>query len=291
MRNYLGSYLYKKISENRKTMLLVGDIGYGIFDNIFNDYPENIINCGISEQNMIGTAAGLAESGFDVYVYTIIPFLLARPYEFIKNLIGHQNLKVTLVGVGGGLSYDTLGFTHFAREDLILACTIPNLSISIPYDVPSLDLILINNENNTKSSYIRLMKGGEKDIDIAVRRNGFDTVVDFGNSFTIITYGGTVELAKQWAEKQHKVNFNGKVVAISTLEDLEGIEKIIVGKLFILEEQISPGVIAQSIFSYISRGVPYKAIFLNKNRDYFFNSRETQMELDGLSLVGLDQFL
>jgi hypothetical protein len=100
-----------------------------------------------------------------------------------------------------------------------------------------------------------------------------------------------VELAKSWAEKQHKSNFNGKVLAITRLEGLEEMERIITGKLFILEEQISPGVIVQSLFSYISRGVPFKAIFLNKNRDYFFNSRENQLGLDGLSLDGLDHFL
>ena len=83
---------------------------------------------------MIGVAAGLASENYYPWVYTIIPFLIYRPYEFVENLVCHQNLNVKLVGVGSGLAYDTLGYTHYGLEDLSLLKNLPNLDIYLPYD-------------------------------------------------------------------------------------------------------------------------------------------------------------
>ena len=84
MRNNFCKWINDKAKKDNKIILLVGDIGFGIFDDFQRNFPDRYVNCGIAEQNMIGTAAGLASKGFKPHVYTIIPFLLYRPLILLE---------------------------------------------------------------------------------------------------------------------------------------------------------------------------------------------------------------
>ena len=88
---------------------MVGDIGYGIFDDFRKNHPKRFINLGICEQSLIGFAAGLSLEGYKPWVYTITPFLIERPFEQIKLDIDQQKADVKLVGFA---DYPTLGPTH-----------------------------------------------------------------------------------------------------------------------------------------------------------------------------------
>ena len=134
MRNAFASELVKLADKDSNIILLAGDIGFRIFDEYIDKFPDRFINCGIAEQNMISVAAGLSSEGKIPVVYTIIPFLIMRAYEQIRVDIGINQQNVILVGVGGGLAYDKLGSTHHACEDIALARTIPNLNVCLPYD-------------------------------------------------------------------------------------------------------------------------------------------------------------
>tara|TARA_B110000008_G_scaffold227949_1_gene229932 strand:- start:4 stop:486 length:483 start_codon:yes stop_codon:yes gene_type:complete len=109
MRKRFGKVISKLADENDKIVLLVGDIGYRVFDDFRDKYPERFINMGICEQSIIGAASGMALEGLQPWVYTITPFLIERPFEQIKLDIDHQNVNVNLVGYA---DYPTLGPTH-----------------------------------------------------------------------------------------------------------------------------------------------------------------------------------
>ena len=109
MRKRFGEVISKLADENDKNVLLVGDIGYRVFDDFRDKYPERFINMGICEQSIIGAASGMALEGLQPWVYTITPFLIERPFEQIKLDIDHQNVNVNLVGYA---DYPTLGPTH-----------------------------------------------------------------------------------------------------------------------------------------------------------------------------------
>jgi transketolase len=109
MRKRFGEVISKLADENDKIVLLVGDIGYRVFDDFRDKYPERFINMGICEQSIIGAASGMALEGLQPWVYTITPFLIERPFEQIKLDIDHQNVNVNLVGYA---DYPTLGPTH-----------------------------------------------------------------------------------------------------------------------------------------------------------------------------------
>ena len=96
---------------------LTGDLGFMALEDVRDSLKDRFINCGVSEQNMVGVAAGLAKEGFRVFVYSIAPFCYARPYEQIRNDICSQKLPVCLVGNGGGYAYGYMGPSHHALED------------------------------------------------------------------------------------------------------------------------------------------------------------------------------
>lgn len=168
MRNAFAEELVNLADKDERIILLAGDIGFRIFDQFIEKFPDRFINCGIAEQNMISVAAGMASEGRVPFVYTIIPFLVMRAYEQIRVDLGINSQNVTLVGVGGGLAYDKLGSTHHACEDIALMRTIPNLDVYTPFDPNNVKSCLIqayySSIKEGKSSYIRLSKGGEKNL-------------------------------------------------------------------------------------------------------------------------------
>ena len=109
MRRKFGKVLNKLARKDKKIILLVGDIGYGIFDDFRKEHPKRFINLGICEQSLIGFASGLALQGLKPWVYTITPFLIERPFEQIKLDVDQQKANVKLVGFA---DYPTLGPTH-----------------------------------------------------------------------------------------------------------------------------------------------------------------------------------
>ena len=91
----------------------------------FQKGSSSFLNVGVAEQSMIGVCAGLAIGG-KPFAYTIATFLY-RPFEMIRNDLCYQNLPVTIVGMGSGTTYSTLGGTHLSTEDISIARSIPNM--------------------------------------------------------------------------------------------------------------------------------------------------------------------
>ena len=98
VRRRFGKIIDEIAKRDSKVVLLVGDIGYGIFDDFRKNHPKRFFNMGICEQSIIGFSAGLALEGLKPWVYTITPFLIERPFEQIKLDIDQQNVRVNLVG-------------------------------------------------------------------------------------------------------------------------------------------------------------------------------------------------
>ena len=109
MRRRFGKIINELAKKDDKIVLIVGDIGYGIFDDFRKNFPKKFFNLGICEQSMISFSSGLALEGLKPWVYTITPFLIERPFEQIKLDIDQQNVNVKLVGYA---DYPELGPSH-----------------------------------------------------------------------------------------------------------------------------------------------------------------------------------
>ena len=102
MRNIFIKKLTEEAKKNKNIYLLTGDLGYNSFEEFASMFPNQFINCGVAENNMVGISSGLALTGKKVFVYSIIPFLIFRSLEQIRNNICHNNLDVKIIGGGGG---------------------------------------------------------------------------------------------------------------------------------------------------------------------------------------------
>lgn len=141
-----------EFSKTNEIIFLTGDLGFMALEELRDSLGEKFINCGVSEQNMIGVAAGLAKEGFKVFVYSIAPFLYARPFEQIRNNIVFNRLPVCLIGNGGGFAYGSMGPTHHALED----CSVMS-SLGLEIKTPIFDNDIVPIIENIKSpTYLRL---------------------------------------------------------------------------------------------------------------------------------------
>jgi transketolase len=156
--------LHKKASLDSNFMLLTGDLGFGVVEKFQNSYPAQFINCGVAEQNMIGMAAGLASEGKKVFVYSIANFPTFRCLEQIRNDICYHGFPVTIVAIGSGLSYGTLGYTHHAIEDIGIMRALPGIRILSPIDPPEVINCLQLINDKPMPTYLRLGKNGEPSI-------------------------------------------------------------------------------------------------------------------------------
>jgi transketolase len=161
MRNTFIDTILAASATRDDIFIISGDAGLGVFDSFKEQYPERFLNLGVAEQNTISFAAGLALTGSKVLIYNIIPFVLYRCFEQVRNDICYQKLPVILVGIGSGITYAPMGMTHYSVEDLGLIQTLPNLVTISPMDPVEARVAAQYALDATAPVYVRLAKRGE----------------------------------------------------------------------------------------------------------------------------------
>ncbi|MBI4983955.1 MAG: transketolase [Rhodocyclales bacterium] len=161
MRNTFSDTVIAALENRDDVFIISGDAGLGVFDDFRKQRPDRFLNLGVAEQNMLSHAAGMAMSGFKVFVYNIVPFVLYRCYEQVRNDICYQKLPVTLIGIGSGLTYAPQGMTHYSIEDLGLTATLPNLRVFSPADPAEARATAHACLAADTPCYVRLAKRGE----------------------------------------------------------------------------------------------------------------------------------
>ena len=134
MRDAFSRNLVQAALADPRVMLLTGDHGYALFDEFRRVCPEQYINAGVAEQNMVGVAAGLAKGGFRPVVYGLSAFVPIRVLEQIKLDVCYEQLPVVFIGDGAGVVYGQLGSSHQSTEDIAALRALPNMAILSPAD-------------------------------------------------------------------------------------------------------------------------------------------------------------
>ena len=157
-RALFGQFMMEIAQNNEKLMVLSADLGRSSgLDRFKKEFPDKYLSVGISEQNLVGVAAGLAKEGYKVFVTSFAPFLSMRAIEQVRMNLGYMELPVNLVALGSGISMGFLGNSHYGLEDISMIRSIPNINISSPADGMELKKILNDYAfNNRGPSYIRL---------------------------------------------------------------------------------------------------------------------------------------
>lgn len=157
-RGYFAYEFYKQLKKDHKIFLLVGDLGYGMWDQHFKDFPRQCFNVGAAEQTMMGMAVGLALEGKKPFVYSITTFLLYRPFEWLRLYLQHENIPVRLIASGRDKDYAHDGITHHSEDAKKILDTLPNIKQHWPDEKEEVTEILKNMINNDKPSFISLRR-------------------------------------------------------------------------------------------------------------------------------------
>lgn len=209
MRNAFADEVTRLAAEDRRVVLLSGDIGNRLFDTFKDAAPTRFYNCGVAEANMIGVAAGLAMSGFRPIAYTITPFITSRVIEQIRVDLCYHNVPAIVVGVGGGLSYASLGPTHHSCEDIAFLRALPNMTVLCPADPAEVRACLRAAIENDGPVYIRLGKRGEDSVHQTPPhlRIGGSHVLRDGSDLCILSVGTMAPVVLKAAERLHSAEF------------------------------------------------------------------------------------
>lgn len=168
MRAAFSEALVRLATADPNILLLTGDHGYALFDDFRKACPEQYINAGIAEQNMVGMAAGLARAGFKPFVYGLSAFIPVRVVEQIKLDVAHDKLPVIFIGDGAGFVYSHLGTSHQSTEDIACTRAIPNLSVYSPADRFEVTACMEMAYQSKAAVYLRMGKSDRGDVHAAV---------------------------------------------------------------------------------------------------------------------------
>jgi transketolase len=298
MRNTFSETLYEEATRNPDVCIVVADISpVGSMSDFSKNYPERFINVGVAEQSMIGICAGLALKGLQPFAYTIATFSLYRPFEMVRNDLCYQNLPVTVVGMGAGVIYSTLGSTHHTQEDIAIAGALPNMQIIAPCDPQEcIDAVKYCANQKEGPVYLRIGKAGEPTFTAEATPWEFGKIryLRKGADVCILTYGVIVNLADQIARQLETQGIHPSLVSCHTLKplDTEGIAELLqrYSKIIVIEEHAPQGGLGPQVkqIAWDSQARCQLQTFSLKDEFiHNYGSREDLLEAHGLSKANI----
>ncbi len=262
-RAMFGQFMMNIAKKNKKLMVLSADLGRSSGLARFKiEFPDQYLSVGISEQNLIGVAAGLADEGFKVFATSFAPFLSMRASEQIRMNLGYMKHNVNLVALGSGLSMGFLGNSHFGLEDIAIMRTIPNLNVTCPADCPELGKVLHDYAFNDRGpSYIRLtgVPGSkslyEKNYEYSFGKN---VKINSGKDILILSYGSVLGEIKDSIKILKKFKINPEVINVLSLKPIDKSIDIKIKKykkIVVIEEHTLIGGLNSIITEKISKNM------------------------------------
>lgn len=223
MRTAYLDTLYELAQKDKRVYALISDNGAIVYDRYRRDLPEQYLNLGISEANMIGMAAGMASCGKIPFAYTIGAFLAYRAFEFIRNDVCLQKQNVKIVGTGAGQVYSALGPTHHSTEDLGGLRALPNLTILCPASP-------LEVKKATRAAYeyegpVYLRLGTNKEPEMYENDYEFQigkaVTLKEGNDITLIGTGSILKDVLDAAEQLQSEGICARVINMHTIKPID----------------------------------------------------------------------
>lgn len=296
MRLAFVQTLMELAEKDKNVWLVTGDLGFSVFEGFKERFPEQYLNVGVAEQNLIGTAAGLALMGKRPFVYSISTFATMRPYEQIRNDVCYQNLPVVIVGCGSTFSYSTFGCTHMPLEDFALMRVLPNMAVLSPGDPVEVRELLRRAYERGGPAYMRIAKKGEPRVhkDEVFIEIGKSVEVRAGTDASIISTGRQLPGALAAAELLQKEGVNVRVLSMHTLKPLD--EDAVVraaeetGAISTCEEHSLIGGLGSSVADVLMRhgtAIPFASIGVTDEFPKGVGSQDFFLERYGLTPEGI----
>ena len=214
-----------ELAENDRNILAVtsDSRGSGKLTPFGEKYPDQIVEVGIAEQNLVGVAAGLASAGKKVFAVSPACFLATRSLEQIKNDVAYSNQPVALVGISAGVSYGALGSTHHSIHDVAVLRAIHNIQVVVPADNFETREAIRAAAKSTKPIFLKF---GKKNMPDLPRKEvkfeiGKASVICEGTDVAFIACGETVAPAYEAARLLEEKGISVEVISMHTVNPLD----------------------------------------------------------------------
>ncbi len=291
-REECGKLIMSLAKKNKKIVHLSPD--GSMIENFGKKYPSRYFDLGIAEQNMLGVASGLAIKGKTVIVNSIANFVICNAFLQLRNNICFHNLNVIIIGVGSGLSYGALGFSHHANEDVALLLSLPNMKIYLPADSKEAVDACKHAIKIGGPSYIRL--GSREEPVVYEEKNVvyFDKLMFLrkGGKIVILATGIFVSKALTIHDLLKEQNIYADIVNINSLEIIN--QNLIKQQLkdysiiISIEEHFVHNGVGSAIQNILGSNITFYKLGIPKKFSEFAGSREELFKyykLDNLSIL------
>lgn len=217
--------LNKRADYDQEVVVLCSDSrGSASLTPFANAHPNQFIEVGIAEQNLVSISAGLAKCGKKAYAASPASFLSTRSLEQVKVDVAYSNTNVKLLGISGGISYGALGMTHHSAQDIAAISSIPNMRVYLPSDRFQTKLLMESLLADEKPAYVRVGRNAVEDVyeegNIPFEMDKA-TVVRDGTDITIIACGEMVNAAKKAAEQLEPQGINARVLDMYCVKPID----------------------------------------------------------------------
>lgn len=293
-RGFFGQAILSIADQHPELMVMSADLASSSgLERFKSSYPQQFINAGIAEQNMIGVASGLAKEGFNVFATSFSPFISMRASEQVRMNMGYMQLNVKAVSIGSGVGMGFLGNSHFGIEDAAVMRSIPNLTVINPADCAEVLKTVQAAANFSGPIYIRLTGTGstpvvyQEDYSFSIGtaitlREGIDT--------TLIASGSMVHESLQAAEALSKLGVSARVINMHTIKPLDYsiLDKVASeGNPFVtVEEHSVIGGLGSAVAEYMcAKKIKGNQLMIGI-KDEFVETGSYQFMLNNLGLTG-----
>ena len=224
-RQVICDVLVEAAKEDKDVVALCSDSrGSASMTKFADTYPEQFVEVGIAEQNLVSISAGLAKCGKKPYASSPASFLSTRSYEQCKVDVAYSNTNVKLIGISGGVSYGALGMSHHSAQDIAAMCSIPNMRVYIPSDRLQTEHLFKALLKDEKPAYIRVGRNPVEDVyeegnvPFEIDRA---TVLREGTDIAIIACGEMVKPAADAAKLLEEKGIHAAVVDMYCIKPLD----------------------------------------------------------------------
>lgn len=304
-RKAISDTLLELAKKDRDIIVLTSDSrGSASLVPFGEELPDQLVEVGIAEQNIVGMASGLTHSGKKAFVASPACFLSMRAIEQIKVDCAYSNVNVKLIGISGGISYGALGMTHHSVQDLAVTRAIPNLHVIMPADRHEAKKMIHALVDYEYPVYVRI---GRNPVEDSYLSDDYDfeigkaITMTSGNDLTIIASGETVRVALDTAESLKDDGVNCRVINMHTIKPLD--EEVIIKAahetdfIITMEEHSIYGGLGAAVSEVVSQhcpvpmkilGIPDEPAITGETKEVFdhygisvTNAREVALQMLG----------
>ena len=268
-RQVICETLLAAAKEDKNIIVACSDSrGSGSMTAFFERFPEEAVEVGIAEQDLVSISAGLAACGKKVFAVSPACFLSTRSYEQAKVDVAYANTNVTLVGISGGISYGALGMTHHSLQDIAAMSALPGMRVYLPSDRFATKAVMQELLSDEMPAYIRVSRSASEDLySEETDFSGGAVVLKEGKDVLLVACGELVASCLHAAELLEKEGVSAGVVDVCRIKPLneELILKAAEGvRLVVTAEEHSPyGGLGSMVAQLLSANCPKKVINLS----------------------------